>query len=132
MASELRVNTLKDAAGNNSVGMSYVANGSAKVWANLNAIGTNALRDSFNVGSSTDHGIGDYTINFTNNMNNNDYSVSVNAGDSSKTYPRICACGSSGDTGFATSSHGITCLRHDNNSVDDMEFVNSSVQGDLA
>ena len=32
MASELRVNTLKDASGNNSVGMSYVAEGSAKQW----------------------------------------------------------------------------------------------------
>ena len=32
MASELRVNTLKDASGNNSVGMSTVANGSAKQW----------------------------------------------------------------------------------------------------
>ena len=30
MASELRVNTLKDASGNNSVGMSTVAEGSAK------------------------------------------------------------------------------------------------------
>ena len=31
MASELRVNTLKDASGNNSVAMSYVADGNAKV-----------------------------------------------------------------------------------------------------
>ena len=33
MASELRVNTLKDAAGNNSVATSFVASGSAKAWA---------------------------------------------------------------------------------------------------
>ena len=32
MASELRVNTLKDASGNNSIGLSYVAEGSAKTW----------------------------------------------------------------------------------------------------
>ena len=31
MASELRVNTLKDASGNNSVAMEYVAGGSAKL-----------------------------------------------------------------------------------------------------
>ena len=30
MASELRVNTLKDASGNNSIATSFVANGSAK------------------------------------------------------------------------------------------------------
>ena len=32
MASELRVNTLKDASGNNSIATSFVANGSAKAW----------------------------------------------------------------------------------------------------
>ena len=36
MASELRVNTLKDAAGNNSVATSVVASGSAKAWVNFN------------------------------------------------------------------------------------------------
>jgi hypothetical protein len=32
MASELRVNTLKDASGNNSIATSFVAGGSAKAW----------------------------------------------------------------------------------------------------
>ena len=31
MASELRVNTLKDASGNNSIATSFVANGSVKM-----------------------------------------------------------------------------------------------------
>jgi hypothetical protein len=34
MASELRVDTLKDSSGSNSVGMAYVAGGSAKSWMN--------------------------------------------------------------------------------------------------
>ena len=104
----------------------------AKAWSNLNGTGTIALRDSFNVSSATDQGIGDYTINFTNSMNNNDYSVSANAGDSSKSWPRLCACGTSADSGFATSSHGILSQRPDNQADDDMEFVVSSVNGDLA
>tara|TARA_R100000329_G_scaffold77124_2_gene66298 strand:- start:2575 stop:2973 length:399 start_codon:yes stop_codon:yes gene_type:complete len=132
MASELRVNTLKDASGNNSVAMSTVAEGSAKVWSNLNGTGTIALRDSFNVGSATDQGTGDYTINFTNSMNNDDYSVSANAGQSDKNFPRVCACGTAADSGFATSSHGILSQRPDNQADDDMEFVVSSVHGDLA
>ena len=41
MASELRVNTLKDASGNNSVAMSFVSNGSAKCYA-LSAVGAAA------------------------------------------------------------------------------------------
>ena len=56
MASELRVNTLKDASGNNSVGMSFVANGSAKAWLNLNGTGTIAARDSRNFSSHSDGG----------------------------------------------------------------------------
>jgi hypothetical protein len=64
MASELRVNTLKDASGNNSVGMSTVAQGSAKVWA---AFGTDAsLDDSHNASSATDNGTADFSLTATN------------------------------------------------------------------
>ena len=68
MASELRVNTLKDAAGNNSVGMSYVANGSAKAWTSINQ-STPAIIQSLNTTSITDSGVGIIDPNFTNNMN---------------------------------------------------------------
>ena len=74
MASELRVNTLKDASGNNSVGMSYVASGSAKVWADINNSGS-SLRDSFNVSSLDDDGTGEYGLNLTNNMGSANYSA---------------------------------------------------------
>ena len=73
MASELRVNTLKDASGNNSVAMSYVAEGTAKSWVNLNGSGTIAIRDSLNVASLTDNGTGSYSANYTNSMNDSNY-----------------------------------------------------------
>jgi hypothetical protein len=75
MASELRVNTLKDAAGNNSVGMSTVANGSAKAWVNFNGTGTLAVRDSFSISSVTDGGTGDFPINFSASFANANYSA---------------------------------------------------------
>ena len=75
MASELRVNTLKDAAGNNSVGMEYVANGSAKAWCNFNGTGTIASRDSLNVSSLTDVGTGNYTSNYTSAYAAADYAI---------------------------------------------------------
>ena len=75
MASELRVNTLKDASGNNSIATSTVAQGSAKAWVNFNGTGTVAIRDNLNVGSITDNGTGNYTINFTSNMANTNFSV---------------------------------------------------------
>jgi len=77
MASELRVNTLKDASGNNSVGMSYVANGSAKIWANWTQVSTQTVRDSLNVSSITDAGTGvTFPVSFTSAMANNDYAGS--------------------------------------------------------
>jgi len=82
MASELRVNTLKDAAGNNSVGMSYVANGSAKVYAERTVDATPATTSSFNVASLTDTGTGDTGYNLTSAMNDDDGPV---AGTNSNT-----------------------------------------------
>ena len=77
MASELRVNTLKDASGNNSIGMSYVAEGTAKAWLNFTGVTTTASRDSFNISSLTDAGTGQTNpISFTNNMSNTNYSGS--------------------------------------------------------
>ena len=84
MASELRVNTLKEATGNNSIGLSYVAEGSTKCWVNfdgssLSGTGTTGVNDSFNVTSMTDNGTGDYTTNITNNMGNTNYCHLVHA-----------------------------------------------------
>ena len=76
MASELRVNTLKDASGNNSIGMSYVAEGSAKAWSNYNQT-TPTVNDSFNVSSVTDVSNGKHTVNFTSSMASTNYAAAV-------------------------------------------------------
>ena len=75
MASILRVNTLTDASSNNSTAMSTINQGTAKAWVNFNGQGTIAARDSFNVASLTDNGNGDYTITFSNNMENANYII---------------------------------------------------------
>ena len=81
MASELRVNTLKDASGNNSIATSFVAGGSAKAWLNYSGSGT-TFRDSFNMASATDNGTGDYTHAFTSSMGNVNYAIGTYAGSS--------------------------------------------------
>ena len=48
----------------------------AKAWVNFNGTGTVAIRDSYNVSSVTDRGVGKYTLNFTNAMANINYSLS--------------------------------------------------------
>jgi len=81
MASELRVNTLKDASGNNSVATSFVSSGSAKLWLNLDGTATfdsddTEIRDSFNVGSTLDGGgSGDYSVTFTSTMADGNYAI---------------------------------------------------------
>jgi hypothetical protein len=73
MASELRVNTLKDASGNNSVATSFVANGSAKAW--LNQSQNNTINDSLNISGLTDNGVGDCTFAFASVMANINHSL---------------------------------------------------------
>ena len=46
---------------------------SARAWVNFNAIGTVTIRDSGNVSSITDGGVGIYTVNFTTAMSDANY-----------------------------------------------------------
>ena len=59
-----------------SIPTTYVTNGSAKAWANLNGTGTIALQDSFNVSGVTDNGTGLYTFTFSSAMDNANYVLS--------------------------------------------------------
>jgi len=78
MASELRVDTLKDSSGSNSVGMAYVAGGSAKAWVHFDGSdATLAADDSFNQSSLTDNALGDYSLNYTTSMGNASYVANV-------------------------------------------------------
>ena len=47
----------------------------AKAWVNFNGTGTVAIRASYNVSSITDHGTGDYTVNFTTAMADTNYTT---------------------------------------------------------
>jgi len=63
----------------------FNASGSAPVyacraWVNFNGEGTVAIRDSGNVSSITDNGTGDYTINFTTNIEDTNYCVTCSGG----------------------------------------------------
>ena len=127
MASELRVNTLKDAAGNNSIGLSYVAEGIAKAYVNINGTGTIAIRSSSNAASITDNGTGNYTVTFTSAMNNAEYGANVTGatGDTSSvaiggryTTSTASACN------FSNAISGIGSV--------DVVYTHVCINGDLA
>ena len=87
MASELRVNTLKDASGNNSIATSFVAGGSAKAWVNFNGTGTPAINESLNMSSLSDDGTGKYDLNVSSAFSNANHSpVGSMIGDGSTSY----------------------------------------------
>ena len=56
---------------------SRAVSGVAAAWVNFNGTGTIAIRDSANVASLTDNATGQYYVNFSSNMANNDYSFST-------------------------------------------------------
>lgn len=47
----------------------------ARAWVNFNGAGTVAIRAAGNVGSITDNGVGNYTLNFTTAMLDANYAV---------------------------------------------------------
>ena len=66
-----------------SINAGYGSNAAAygcRAWVNFNGSGTVAIRDSANVSSITDNGVGDYTVNFTTAMVDANYSVCISAG----------------------------------------------------
>ena len=81
MASTLKINTLTGVTTAGSIAVTGEGNstttnlqqGLAKCWADFNGSGTAALTDSFNSGSFTDNGTGDYTVAYTSNMASGNY-----------------------------------------------------------
>ena len=78
--SEIRANTISDAAGTGPV--TLTGQYAAKAWVNFNG-DTGAIRESGNVSSITDNGTGDYTVNFTTALTDANYSFCSSAGNNS-------------------------------------------------
>ena len=55
--------------------MLALSGNACKAWVNFNGTGTVAIRDSYNVSSITDNGVGDYTVNFTKDMSDVNYTA---------------------------------------------------------
>jgi hypothetical protein len=125
MASELRVNTLKDASGNNSVATSVVAQGSAKSWLHYDQKDTVIIRDSFNVASVADDGSGAFTPAYTSSMANATYA------------PHMCSIATSSNLGFnrlgtAMATGSCQYVHYENQNGTDTDLLTVSVDGDLA
>ena len=127
MASELRVNTLKDASGNNSVATSVVFSGTPKSWVNFdqdNASSTVEIRQSFNTSGIVDNGAGNSRINYSSNFNYADYGIG-------------CAFNRTGTDDFVNTyfSHTTALTQYEHfsgGSAADSDDMGAIVCGDLA
>ena len=143
MASQLKVNTLTGVTTAGSIvvtgeGNSTTTNlqqGLAKAWFNLDAA-TPALRDSFNIGSITDEGIGVYEPNFSSVMGNANYSASgsSSAKGSTNSFTNIITTGDVADTYglHTTASIGFNNHSQNVNSKSDPSVLQGNINGDLA
>ena len=101
--------------------------GLVKCWARVTGTGSGApAADSFNVGSTTDSGTGDYEVAYTNDFTDGEYCItlgdSTNANVASGTHTR-CNTSSAG-------GHGLQVYY--NGALADATSVFCQVTGDLA
>ena len=114
-------NSITIVAGAGNVTTTNVEQGLAKVWVQFDGQASGAAsRDSFNVGSMTDNGTGNYTVNFSNNMSNDDY-ASAGIGNTMSI------------TSEAVTTSTINLLSaNSSGSLADVTIMATSILGDLA
>jgi hypothetical protein len=110
-----------------SIDTSFIFNGVAKSWCNLQGKSTASIVDSFNTASMTDEGTGLYNTVFTNNMVNDDYCATGAAGE----YVDNGGNRSLGLRARATTGINVRGF-YDGNSAADLEDLNVATHGDLA
>ena len=131
--SEIRVTTISDTAGTGPVALTKQH--AAKVWCNWDGTGTPSIRDSFNSASLTDEGTGVYSVNFSNNMSNDDYSAvstgrytGTGTGLSLSISPDASVTGSAIETGKI----GLYAVPDYSQSKTDNDLCCVTIHGDLA
>jgi len=113
MTSTIRVDNFGPSAG----GTTYSARGIAKAWVNFNGTGTIAARDSENVSSLTDNGVGNYAVNLTNAMANangpvtsSDYQAALGNLIGYYSSPSIITAGSYDNSGANTDYQAVQLI----------------------
>ncbi len=77
--------TILDKVTHTGGAVSYGGQNTAKAWCSFQGNSTVTIKDSHNVSSVTDNGSGDYSINFSNNMANTNYSFLATSGNAQST-----------------------------------------------
>jgi len=138
MTSQLNVDTIKGKTAETSITIqgegtatTNLQQSLSKAWINQDGTASGAAaRDSFNIGSITDTGSGNYTNNFTNNMGNANWTSQISANNGTTDVS------GAHDYGFAVVDRAAGSYRIDiensSNTNTDLSLVDTVVNGDLA
>ena len=103
-----------------SLDTSYVVNGSAKAWVNINQTGTQAVRDSINVSSISDIAAGRTQVTVSNAFANNTYLATL----ALRMQSTVSNTGSSGGVDTSDGSTAITTTQYQ------LSYINTGTTGD--
>tara|TARA_R100000406_G_scaffold5627_3_gene3805 strand:- start:779 stop:1180 length:402 start_codon:yes stop_codon:yes gene_type:complete len=133
MTSVLNVDTIADKAGTGPVGLTKQS--ANKAYINFNGGGV-TIRGSFNVSSVTDNATGDFTLNFTNSMANDDFSVGgfSGFGDGYASDENTGGIGfvRGSTTPLTTSYLRVSSHNNNNYGAEDLSYLSTIIDGDLA
>ena len=138
--STVKVNTLTGTTTAGSIAVTGEGNstttnlqqGLCKAWVQFDGDATDAAaRDSNNVGSMTDHSTVTYSVNYTNNMANDDYSFAM-AANNNDTGTGMVTGDSGHQTVVAVGSLKFSFTGSSSNSVTDTIIGSAMIIGDLA
>lgn len=123
----LKADQIRNAAGTGNADL--FKQWASKSWINMRGADTIVIRDSRNVASITDVGVGQYYSNFTSAMSNALFAQSVNGGPSTLWIGYLWDARTAARAEYAggfpsNTSGGIT--------LGDVRDIHGSVQGDLA
>lgn len=104
--------------------------GLAKCWLLFDNAGT--IADSLNIASCTDHGTGNWTENYSNNMNNTTYTKLGTAGQAESGGTGMGIVGQNEDNEVKTTSAMRMYVLSTANSTTDRPRISTSTNGDLA
>lgn len=103
--------------------------GLVKAYCNVDQTGTQSIRDSSNISSITDDGVGQTDTNYTNNMSSADYGFT---GTKGRTSGQNGNCIAHTNSQIPTTTYiAILCFQENNSTIDD-ERANIAIYGDLA
>ena len=108
------------------------ASGSAPIyacraWVNFNGTGTPAIRASGNVSSITDNGTGDYTVNFTTAMSDENYGTLVTIGSGATTREKLGFVYSAAGQYLTTSVRVLTGFTYTSPTPEDQLMVTVAI-----